>query len=242
MKGGEKNMAKTSVLTKKDEQEIQESLKDSEKDPINVDPSTNGQMALAPVEPAADRSLTIHGKGIDIEGLEDIPMSIMTIPFVRLVQPTSTNIEVDGKDAAPGTFYFNDLQTAEEELEFVMLRAKQSMVQFERDGVMQPPQPRIYILGITRNTGKLFIFSLSVTSFSNFGKYIAKLKNDNIDKVWRFALIAKSQKKENSKGKYYVADFDLSEEITDKELEKYEQKAMEYGLVLDRADEVEAES
>src|ERR1035437_9787806 len=74
-------------------------------------------------------------KGVDIEGMEDVPMNLTAVPYVRVIQPSSQNTTLDnGKEAQVGSFLFNDTQKEFSELDFVLLRAKHHIIDFERDG------------------------------------------------------------------------------------------------------------
>ncbi len=172
--------------------------------------------------------------GLGIEGLEDVPASIMPIPFLRLVQPTSQKVTTaKGKDAEPGTFYFNDTQTSYESVEFALVKAKHGMQTFERDGELQE-SVKLAILGQTLDIDKLFVITLSVMSFSNFGSLVAKMKEAGITKTWEHKITMFSEKQENDKGKYFTAKFELGEKLTADQIEVLQGKYNQYGAVLDR--------
>lgn len=204
---------------KKDEQEMKESMDETE-NKMTVKNSSS--------------SLTVPDFGINIEGLQDVPVSVLPVPFVKLVQGTSTKIELeDGKDAPVGTFYFTDLQQAFEQLSFVLLRAKYQIKEFERDGEMVPTK-QMLLLGITLDTQKLFILTLSVMSHSNFGRLVSKLKDRKTKHVWEYEVIATSEKMENKKGKFQVVNLQVGRKISDEEVEQMAKTYGEYGGVLDR--------
>lgn len=171
---------------------------------------------------------------LGIKGLEDVPASIIPIPYLRLVQPTSQKVQTSkGKDAEAGTFYFNDTQSSVESLTFALMRAKYGMQTFERDGEIQD-SVKLAILGMTLDTNKLFVLTLSVMSFTNFGSLIAKMKEAGITKTWENAITIVSEKQENDKGKYYVAKFELGEKLNKEQITDLETKHSQYGMVLDR--------
>lgn len=171
---------------------------------------------------------------LGIEGLEDVPTSIMPIPFLRLVQPTSQKVTTaKGKDAEGGSFYFNDIQTSVESIEFALIKAKYGMQTFERDGEMQE-SVKLAILGQTLDSNKLFVITLSVMSFTNFGSLVAKMKEAGITKTWEHKITMFSEKQENDKGKYFTAKFELGEKLTDEQIAELEGKYHQYGMVLDR--------
>ena len=171
---------------------------------------------------------------LSIAGLEDLPSSIIPVPFVRLVQPTSTNIEISpGKEAQAGEFLFDDTKTTTQELKFTLLRAKSGTLQFERNNEVVSVQ-KIALLGITLDNEKLFILNLSPTSFSNFGRLVAQMKEKKVECSWKYSILATSEKQENEKGKYYVVKFFLSDELPEEKVHQFEVLAKEYRIVLDR--------
>ncbi len=170
----------------------------------------------------------------DVEGIDNSAMSLIKVPWLRLIQPTSMKTEDSkGKESMPGTYLMSDSLKNYEELNFVILRAKRSIKEFERDGIKTPSQ-RLDILGITIPENKLFILSLSVTSFSNWGRLMSQFKDMHLDKSWRFSVRLNSEKVENDKGKFYIADFKLGDELEKELITEMQNKALEYGLVLDR--------
>lgn len=229
-------MNKDFKFTKKDKEEIDE-IVDSTGSNIS-----DHSLTTTPISNIVPN--TKEFKGVSISGLESVPATIVAVPFCRLVQPTSKNTtKSDGQDAPPGSFFFNDIQEAVSELNFVLLRAKHDYRLVSRDGQfvsssyigeMGKPKPVLSVLGITTDTDKLFILSLSSTSFSSFGKLIAKLKSLQVDKTWRFTYKAVSEKKENDKGKFFVINFSLGEELNEKQITNMENMARDYEVVLDR--------
>lgn len=222
------------MLDKKDEQEINESL--TEGNITNEHSLSTTQQDNALVDPTAF-------KGVDIEGLQEVPSNMQAVPYVRLVQPSSKNIVTDkGEEAKSGTYLFNDTQIAVEELYFVILRAKPELKPVDRDGkfIFDNTTPvagekqQLSILGYDPTGEKLFILSLTKSSFSNFGKYIAKLKSMKVKRTWEYMIKATSSYKENDKGKFYVAEFNLDLKLNDTEVEKIGKIAYQYGMLLDQ--------
>jgi len=210
----------------------------------SIDGATIGDSQLSTIPKTA---LAQPTKGVDIEGFEGIPASMVAVPFCRMIQPTSKRTELaDGSEAPQGSFLFNDVQEYVEELNFVLLRAKHEMKAIDENGQFvfgdyegeTFRKPVVSILGITTENckipGKLFILSLSTTSFTAFGKLIAKFKGSKIDKSYRFELTAKTIKTENKKGKFYVLDISIGAEVTPENLATIAKLAADYGVVLDR--------
>jgi hypothetical protein len=202
--------------------------------------------ALPAVVKNENRAITGPATGLSIEGLQDVPVNIIPVPFVRVVQGQSKKIVLatpikdaagnDVTEAPEGTFYFNDIQECFRQLSFVMLRAKQQIVEFERDGEKKPTR-QMLILGITTDTKKLFILALSVMSFSNFGRLMARFKEKKVSRAWEYEIIATSEKQENDKGKFWVQNFKIGEKLNNDQLDEMEQVYSEYGGALERQEE-----
>lgn len=226
--GGE-NMTEEELLAK----DIEESLNES-----NI-----GENKLQTVPTEQSVALQNQFRGIDIEGLEGIPASMVAIPYCRVIQPTSKKTTLkDGSEATPGYFMFNDVQEQVQELHFTMLRAKMDMSFVDKDGNYvtndyegeKRQKQLLKLLGITLDTDKLFILSLTSTSFSSWGRLLAQMKAIKLDKTYRFSLKATTEKKENKKGKYYTVNFALGEEVGEEKLQELSKIAFEYGVVLDK--------
>lgn len=184
---------------------------------------TNTNTQLAPVVP-----------GIDIQGLEDVPVSIIPIPWVRLVQPTSKDTaNSDGKDADSGSYLYKDTKEEVKELRFALIKAKITVVDFGKDGE-QDLKKRLNVLGYDLDRERLFILPLSVMSFSNFGSLIAQFKQAKVKNSWEYEVSTISTKEENDKGKYYVANFRLGKKLDSKLIIELEKQYQGYGIALDR--------
>lgn len=222
-------------VTKEEEQEILDSMKESSEKPKSED------------NPAEIRSLSVHKEpaalatkgSLDIEGLEDVPASMLAVPFVKIVQFSSTKTVLEsGVDADPGNFFFTDLQTQEKELKFVMLRAKPQIREFDDD--KSPTGKRmvrqVLVLGMILESQKLFILILPVSSFSSWGKLLSKLKENKVLSVWESELVASTELQKNDKGKFYVANFQIGRELDDDEIGRMAATYGQYGGVLERQD------
>jgi len=200
---------------------------------IDLDELT--QEEIKDLDKIKESELTI-GTAFDIKGLEDIPISMMPVPWVRLVQPTSQKVDMaDGKDASVGSFYFSDTKTSVDKLDFIMLRAKIGSISFERDGKMQDVS-KLAILGMILDNKKIFVLSLPVTSFGSFSVLIALMKEQNLEKTWEYVISLTSEKRENDRGKFYVAKFNLGQKVEPDLIAELEEKYHQYGSVLDRKD------
>lgn len=224
-------------LTEEDQKQIDESMAESKPAPIGNPEYEVDESALANVEEKS-KSVAVRGGGINIEGLQDVPASVIPVPFVRLVQGQSKKIDLeDGKEAPEGTFYFNDIKQCFAKLSFIMLRAKHQIVEFEREEngrTVKKPTKQILILGITTDTKKLFILALSVMSFSNFGRLVNMFKTAQISRTWEYEIIASAAKEENDKGKFWTQDYKLGEKLSSEQIDEMAEVYGEYGGVLDR--------
>lgn len=223
-------------MPKKDEHPFETEMNEIHKSDIDQSLATTNDQQLMGGVPFAGIN--------DIEGLEEVSAKTIPLPFCRLVQPTSTKIElVNGKDAEAGTFFFNDTQTFESELMICILKAKHTEMVFERDG--QPtPVKKLGILAVDMNNmQRVFVLSLSVMSFMNFGSLIAKVRADQQSKttlkearakIRDYVIRVTSEKQENEKGKYYVAKFELVEKIAEAHMKQIEELYNQYIASLDR--------
>lgn len=175
---------------------------------------------------------------VGIEGM-DLPASMISLPYVKLVQKSSSKtILTNGKDAEPGKYYFTDSKSAVDALEFVILRSKVAEREFVQDDRMVKVT-QLMSLCITSDMSSLFILILPVTSFTSWGKLIASMKGRGIKSAWEYEVIARSEKRQNTKGQYYVADIQLGKKISKEDQEIMSAKYAEYGGVLERRDVVE---
>lgn len=234
-------------LSKEDKRDIESSLKEASPispGPLPFDdteiPDEVEEKAVVLKKEVQNSLIDRSDFGIGIEGLQDVPTAMIPVPFMKLVQGTSKNIELEnGEDAPVGSFYLTDLQVAFKDLTFVMLRVKHQVIDFEReiDGQMKMvPTKQLLILGMDLDTEKLFILTLSVMSFSNFGRLIAKFKDQKVNAVWQYQVHVTSEKMENKKGKFQIANFQIGEKLTEDQIAKMQEKYGQYGGVIDRED------
>lgn len=177
--------------------------------------------------------------GLGIRGLEEEDASLLPIPFVRVVQGQSKDTKTkDGKDAPEGHFFFNDTRESMEKLTFCILKSKVVVTEFERDGIKKPTTQR-KILGITIDTKKLFILTVSVTSFANYGRLIAEMKQNKVVNVWDRMVTATTERQENDKGKFFVINFALAEELSADDIIDLGLEFEQHKKVLEKKEEDE---
>lgn len=181
---------------------------------------------------------------MNIKGLEDVPTSMMPIPYYKLVQPSSTNIELaDGSEAPAGSIYMNDTKTATQKLRFCLLRAKRQKQEFTDDDGNQGFVVKMGLLGMNLDLTTPFILSLSKSSFGSFGWLMKQLNDLDAQFAWSHAINATFERMESQvmvKGrmqtvKYYVAKFEVEKELMDKNMVELMNNAyVEFGGGLDR--------
>lgn len=187
------------------------------------------------------------GSNMNVIGLEDIPSSLIPVPFYKLVQPGSTKTSMsDGKDAPVGTILMGDSGQAVESLRFLLLRAKRQHREFKGDDGQMQRSTSIGVLGINLDRLTPFMLSISVASFSNFGQLMAQIKENKLVHAWDQAISVTTEKveteKDTSKGrqtvKFWIMKFGLeNKELTETESSLAEMAFNQYGSSLDRNQE-----
>lgn len=215
-------------MTKQDKIIIDESLNDQDHGNLTEEHHLTTQDTKSLAKPISM---------IPIGGFDELPMSMMAVPYVVIVQAGTDVYLADAKTPAPkGVFYMTDLAETRTEIEFVNLRALVREREVERDGVKKI-ETKIYSLCVNLEDFEPFIFSLPVSSFSNWGKMIAQMKKQSVKNSYEFAVKASISQQINKKGqKFYVANFTLTGELEPETLAEMKKKLSEYGGVLDRKD------
>lgn len=191
-------------------------------------------------------------KTVNIVGLEDVPASMIPLPFYKLVQPLSSKVTLSSGEEAPnGTFFMGDSGQAVPSIRFALLRAKRQIRDFvDKDG-NNVRKTSMGILGVKLEGFAPFIMSLAVTSFSGFGKLIKQLKDKKAKCAWEYPVVLTSVKVEAQKeidgrmqtAKYWVANFQVEDESLDEAGQAILRGAYaEYAASLDRQQEQEEKS
>ncbi|MBI5357020.1 hypothetical protein HZB78_05450 [Candidatus Collierbacteria bacterium] len=186
-------------------------------------------------------------KGVNIVGLEEVPASIVPLPFYKMVQPMSTKVTLAaGGEAQTGTFFMGDSGQSVSSLRFALLRAKRQLRDYtDKDG-NSVRKTTMGLLGIKLEGFNPFIMSLAVTSFSGFGKLIKQLKDKKAKYAWEYPIMATAVKVETQKEidgrlqtvKYWVVNFQVEEEPLDEAGQAILRGAYEeYAASLDRQQE-----
>ena len=198
-----------------------------------------GSKSLAPVK-----------RMMAVKGLEDVPVSLIPIPFYKLVQPGSTGVTLDdGIEATPGQFYLRDTGGQTAQLRFALLRAKRQHREFTDQKTGEARMTTTYgILGMNLENFTPFILGVSVASFSNLGRLMAQYRTKKVEKAWDYPVMATTEKREETKVinnipqkvKYWVINFKLEEEKLDENSRQLLTDAYEeFAASLDRRNEEE---
>lgn len=203
-----------------------------------------------------ESSGTLAPEGVDktmrVTGLEDVPTSMIPVPFYKLVQPGSTNVTLsDGKtDATPGTFYMGDSGKATDELKFLLLRAKRQKREFKGENGQLQQSVNMGVLGLNLDRMQPFILGVSVSSFSRFGRLMSQIKERKMENAWDYPIIATTEKREEVKQtptgmqtvKYWVINFDLTDEkLSEEDLAQAKENYFEFASSLDRYNQEDSE-
>jgi len=152
-----------------------------------------------------------------IEGLVGFDRSDMPLPQIRLVQPTSQNVELeDGKEAAPGVFYYSRGRKVLDELHLVVLFAKKDHIQWEEGEV---PTMVYRLLAIELGQQVMEPFEILVTGVSRWEwkRLLGQLVEANIGSIRDVVIKVTSERRERKQGggKYYVMKFEISDPVRD---------------------------
>lgn len=146
-----------------------------------------------------------QARSFSLTGLEDVPRSIIPVPFYKFVHPqTEKAFLPNGQRAENGSFLMPDVRQAVTELRIVILRAKRAKrVQRQEDGTIESVVS-LQILGINLDRQRPFILSVPVTSFATFGAIFEELEARNAENAWDYPVYLTSSQvdkpKETSEG------------------------------------------
>lgn len=177
-------------------------------------------------------------------GFEDVPVSELPMPTVRIVQPTSQDVTLeDGNEAPLGWFFFDNQGFAKSDLHIALIKAKKISREF-KDKKSGELQKRITwnFLFIERESGKPYVISFSPSSFRSVRSLLALVNNGRLgDGNSEREIIITSEKQENDMGKYYVAQFQIGELLSEDEYQELLSLWMQYGSYFSKEDSVEQE-
>lgn len=183
----------------------------------------------------AAQALSRQYSGVPIGGFEELPVSIMALPYVVIVQAGTDVYLPDNKTPAPkGVFYFTDTQTTKEEILFTPLRALVRDKKVIQDGKEQT-RTKLYCLSLDLENFEPFIFVLPITSFTNWGKMVSQMKKMGSKNSYENAITATVGKATNkSNQKFFVSEFIIGDKLVGEDLETVKKKLVEYGGALDQ--------
>lgn len=201
----------------------------------------------AKIEGSTENLPTTPERHFGIGGLEDVPRSIIPVPFYRLVQPSSDKVILpDGKRAANGLFLMQDIRKTTPRLRFIILRAKRQTREQKNDYGQLEKIVSLNVLGINLERGKPFILSVPVTSFSAFGRLFEDLENLKVKNAWEYPVIATTAEKIETKStprgvkkvNYWVIKLEVQKKkLTDKQQAVAKECYDDFAAKLDRNDD-----
>jgi len=157
--------------------------------------------------------------GIHIAGFEHLDQrEDMALPYLRVVQPTSTQAELmSGGDAKPGQFYDTALRVAHNELLFAILAVQKFSVVWQ-DG--KDPQLMYLILGADQHL-EPFVLKVSGTSVFSLKSLITSVARLGSPAAWHYRVRAVTEKRESNKDgqprKWFSIRFYIMDETTEEE-------------------------
>ena len=177
-----------------------------------------------------------------IEGLEDVPRSIIPVPYYTLVQPESTKVTLpNGERAQNGSFLLNDIRETVNKIDFVVLRAKRQTRTLDGDKIVS-----LNVLGLNLKRQKPFILNVPITSFSAFGRFFEYLQDKGASKAWEYGVTATTEevsgKKQTSDGlkevSWYIVRLSPTNDPVGVKLQtQCQQLYYDFASKLDRNDE-----
>lgn len=175
--------------------------------------------------------------GLGVNGLEFVPTSAVSLPIVKLVQPTSQDVTLpDGSDAPMGQFLFTSLGVVRPELRMAIISAHVGDHTFTDDDGIAVTKTQVSIIGIDRVSNKMFLARFSATSLPAFGKLMSQIKSAGLENAWDREVIVTTEKRESKRGKFWVAKFALGEEVSEDDAAQYVTAWMEMANYFERED------
>ena len=192
---------------------------------------------VAPIDKKEVDASLRPSNNLGVNGLEFVPTSAVALPVVKLVQPTSRDIELpDGTDAPVGQFLFTSLGEAQPELHMALISAHVGDHTFTDDDGQEITKTQVSLIAIERTRKELFLSRFSATSLPAFGKLMSQIKAAKCENAWDREIVVSSEKRESKRGKYWVAKFALGEPVSEDDAAQYVQTWMEMATYFDRED------
>lgn len=196
------------------------------------------------IEGSTEKAEQQTNRTFSITGLEDVPRSIIPVPFYKFVHPNTEKAYLpSGKRAENGTFLMPDSREATKELKIIILRAKRATrTQQQEDGKIEKVVS-LRILGININKNRPFILSVPITSFSAFGQVFNTLEELEAKNAWDYPVILTSAEvvkpKETADGfrnvNYWVVEARIVRiKLTEKQSRIAQQAYNDFASKLDR--------
>lgn len=161
-----------------------------------------------------------------IEGLDEVPSGVMQIPYCSLVHPTT---QEPGK-ARPGQFLLRDTEEVVDKLEIGILRMKRMENTKDNETWVD-----LKILAVRFPNLNPVILPVSVGSWSNVGKLIAKLKEKKAGKAWEYKVEVSSRQTKNKDNQpYYEHVFEVKEKMDEGAMVFLDEIYSHYANSLDR--------
>lgn len=177
--------------------------------------------------PLNSTAVPLSGTPLPIRGFEHLDRSDEAVPYIRVIQPTSTQAELmDGGDARPGTFYNTALRTASEELLFSILSVHKMDITWEEG---EEEAQRVYMILGTDERYEPLVLKVAGTSIFGLKQLITSISRSGVDAAWTWKVRAVTEKREGKMGKWYVIKFYLRDRNGDGNADLLESMATLYS-------------
>lgn len=172
-----------------------------------------------------------------VMGFEDLPGSIIRIPYYRMVHPNSRGTELeDGTRASAGQF-ITDMGEAVDNIRAAIIRTKTDKINQEvkENGVyVTKIKPIIRILAVDTKTLTPFQLNITKGSFYNMGDLVMWFNKKGCRNSFEYPVIISGDYVESGDNPYWAVKFTgENQAFGEEELDIMKEVAMKYASVLD---------
>ena len=173
---------------------------------------------------------------IGVAGLDHLDESDVALPYIRVVQPTSSECSLmDGGEAKGGQFYDTALRVARNELFFSILSVAKFQVVWQEG---KDPQTIYLVLAADQDLWP-FVLKVSGTSVFALKSLTASLLHLGAPVSWAYKVRAVTEKRESTKDgqprKWFAIRFYIMGENDDEAIHKLTEMAGKFSLFAENA-------
>lgn len=184
--------------------------------------------------------------GLGMEGIDGFDVSDLRMPFVKLVHPTSQNIELaDGKKAQPGQWYHTTKKEAKDSLSVVFIHSKKVTVENPQNPGEMLDGVRIIALDLDDLESPIAM-QFTKGGYWAYKNLLSTMYSWKVTQPWKRIVLLDSKTVEttNEKGvknSFLVPTMNLSDELDKKQLEIVTSMVERFkgGVPEDKSEEVD---